>query len=139
MMLKNYKDFLLEFDLGMDVGGGDEEKKGKEDAPDPEEEIAKEKKKRRKKAEAEREKKLDAAEVELKKIISEAPQDFRSEFEKEIMKALEEDDRVMYHTLVLNIQRWQMPKAKDQDEESIEKTAPVIRVLQRLNQNEYRG
>ena len=141
-MLKNYRDFLLEagLDLGGlgDAGGGEGgEKKG--DVPDPEKEIAEKKKKKRKAAQKERAEELDKAEEELTEILKKAPKDFRDAFEKRIMKALEKDDRVVYHDLVLDIQTYQIPMARDNRAADIDATAPVVKILQRLNKNEYFG
>jgi|688.fasta_scaffold96830_3 hypothetical protein len=137
-MLKNYKDFLFEEGLDLDLGGLGGDKK-KEAPPDPEKEIAKEKAKKRKAAQKERGEQLDSAEKELKKILPKTPQDFRDKFEKRIMKAVEEDDRVEYHDLVLDIQTFQIPMAQNQEGDEIDATAPIIKVIQRLNKNEYRG
>jgi hypothetical protein len=140
-MLKNYKDFLYELDLGLgDLGGGDDKKdKKKEETPDPDKEIAKAKEKKRKKAKEARAKELDVAEADIKKQLAKTPTDFREEFEKPIADALDNDDRVEYHTLILNIQRWQMPKAKEQDEDAIDSVSPIVKILQDLNDSEYRG
>jgi len=137
-MLKNYKDFLFEEGLDLDLGGlgGDQKKK---DPPDPEKEIAKEKSKKRKAAQKERAEQLDKAEAELKEILPKTPQDFRDKFEKRIMDAIEDDDRVEYHDLVLDIQTFQIPMAQNQEGDEIDTTAPVIKVIQGLNKNEYRG
>lgn len=140
-MLKNYKDFLLELDLGLgDIGGGDEGKdKKKEETPDPDKEIEKEKEKKRKKAEKVRKAKLDAAEEKIREDLPKTPSDFQDEFKKDIFDAIDDDDRVQYHDLILRMQRWGMPKAKEQDEDSIDSVSPIIKTFQDLNSNEYRG
>jgi hypothetical protein len=65
--------------------------------------------------------------------------DFRDKFEQRIMKAVEEDDRVEYHDLILDIQTFQIPMAQNQEGDEIDATAPVIKIIQNLNKNEYRG
>ena len=135
-MLKNYKDFLLELDLSLgDMGGGDK----KEPPPDPEKEIAAEKEKKRKKAEKVRAAQLDKAEAAIRKAIEKTDTAFKNKFEKRIMDALDDDDRVIYHDLILDIQRYQIPLSKDQDEEEIYDISPIVSELQKLNANEYRG
>jgi hypothetical protein len=137
-MLKNYKQFIFEagLDLG-DLGGGEEKKK--EAAPDPEKEIAKIKEKKRKKAAKERAAQLDAAEADLKKALEKTPDDFNEKFKKRLMDALDEDDRVNYHNLVLDIQRYSIPLAKQQQDEEVLDISPIIKILQDLNKNEYKG
>jgi hypothetical protein len=135
-MLKNYRDFLLEGGLDLGGLGGDEKK---EAPPDPEKEVAKEKEKKRKAARKERAEELDKGEAELKKLLPKTPQDFRDKFEKRIMNAIDNDDRVEYHDLVLDIQTFQIPMAQNQEGDEIDATAPIIKVIQRLNKNEYRG
>jgi hypothetical protein len=135
-MLKNYKDFL--FEEGLDLGGlGGDQKK--ESPPDPEKEIAKEKEKKRKAAQKERGEELDKAEAEVREILPKTPQDFRDKFEKRILDAIDNDDRVEYHDLVLDIQTYQIPMAQNQEGDQIDATAPIIKVIQGLNKNEYRG
>jgi acyl-CoA reductase-like NAD-dependent aldehyde dehydrogenase len=137
-MLKNYKDFLNEdgLDLSLDDLGGD---KKKEEAPDPAKEIAKAKEKKLKKAEKARAEELDAAEEKLKDAFKKTSSDFRTDFEKRIMDALDDDDRVSYHVIITDIQASQVQNVKDGMEKEVEATAPVIKVLQSLNKNEYRG
>jgi len=137
-MLKNYTEFLNEggLDLGLDDLGGD---KKKEEAPDPKKEIAKAKEKKRKKAAKERAEQLDAAEEGLKDAFKKTSSDFKSEFEKRVMDALEDDDRVKYHDIITDIQTSQVQKVKDGMEKEVEATEPVIKILQDLNKNEYRG
>ncbi len=138
-MLKNYKEFLLEG--GLDLGGlgdmgGD---KKKEEAPDPEKEIAKEKEKKRKAARKERNEQLDKADADIKDAIAKTSTDFRTKFEKRIFAALEEDDRVKYHDLILDIQTFEIPMSKNQEDAEINAISPIIKTLQDLNKNEYRG
>jgi hypothetical protein len=135
-MLKNYKEFLLESGLDLAGLGGDQKK---ETPPDPEKEIAKEKAKKAKAARKERNEELADAKSELKTVLSKTPQDFRDKFEQRIMKAVEEDDRVEYHDLILDIQTFQIPMAQNQEGDEIDATAPVIKIIQNLNKNEYRG
>lgn len=135
-MLKNYRDFLLEGGLDLGGLGGDEKK---EEPVDPEKEIAKEKAKKRKVARKERAEELDKAEAELKKLLPKTPQDFRDKFEKRVMAAIDDDNRVEYHDLVLDIQTFQVPMAQNREGDEIDVTAPIIKVIQGLNKNEYRG
>jgi hypothetical protein len=137
-MLKNYKQFIFEagLDLG-DLGGGEEKKK--ETPPDPEKEIAKIKKKKRETAAKERAAELDAAESELQSDLKKAPDDFKEKFQKRLKDALDDDDRVVYHNLILDIQRYQMPLARQQQDEEIYDISPILKVLQKLNKNEYKG
>jgi len=137
-MLKNYTEFLNEggLDLGLDdLGGGDK----KEDAPNPKEEIAKEKEKKRKKAAKARAEQLDAAEVDLKDAFKKVSSDFKADFEKRIMDALDDDDRVKYHDLITDIQTSQVQNVKDGMEKKVAETEPFIKILQSLNKNEYQG
>jgi hypothetical protein len=137
-MLKNYKEFLNEgeLDLGLDDIGGD---KKKEPTPDPKKEIAKAKEKKRKKAAKERAEQLDTAESDLKAAFKKTPADFNEKFEKRTMDALEDDDRVKYHDLITDIQSSQVQNVKDGMEKEVESTGPIIKILQDLNKNEYRG
>ena len=135
-MLKNYKEFLLESGLDLAGLGGDQKK---EPPPDPEKEIAKEKAKKAKAARKERNEEPADAKSELKTVLSKTPQDFRDKFEQRIMKAVEEDDRVEYHDLILDIQTFQIPMAQNQEGDEIDATSPVIKIIQNLNKNEYRG
>jgi hypothetical protein len=137
-MLKNYKQFIFEagLDLG-DLGGDDGEKK--KDTPDPEKEIAEIKEKKRKKAAKERSALLDAAEVKLKKALEKTPDDFNEKFKKRLIDALDDDDRVKYHVLVLDIQRYSIPLARQQQDDEIYDISPIIKILQDLNRNEYKG
>lgn len=137
-MLKNYKQFIFEagLDLG-DLGGGEEKKK--EAAPDPEKEIAEIKEKKRKKAAKERSALLDAAEVKLKKALEKTPDDFNEKFKKRLIDGLDDDDRVKYHVLVLDIQRYSIPLARQQQDDKIYDISPIIKILQDLNRNEYKG
>jgi hypothetical protein len=138
--IKLFEEYLVE--AGLDLGdlggdaGGDDKKKDKE--VDPEEEIAKAKKEEREKEEKKRNAQIEKAEGKLDTAFKEAPEDFSTKFEKRIREALKKDDRVLYHDIILDIQRWQIPVAKDQDTDKIEKTAPFISILQDLNKSEYR-
>ena len=136
--LKSYTQFLNEagLDLGLDDAGGGEKK---EKAPDPEEEIAKARKERRVKADKERNKVLDKAEDGLKVALKKTPADFNDKFEKRIMDALDKDDRVAYHDLIIDIQRFEIPKVKNHQEDEVLNIAPVTKILQGLNKNEYKG
>jgi len=136
--LKSYTQFLIEagLDLGLDDAGGGEKK---EKAPDPEEEIAKARKERRVKADKERNKVLDKAEDDLKLALKKTPTDFNDKFEKRIMDALDRDDRVAYHDLIIDIQRFEIPKVQNHQEDEVLKIAPVTKIIQRLNKNEYKG
>lgn len=137
-MLKKYSDFLLELNLGLgDLGGGDDKKK--EPPPDPEKEIAKEKEKKREKAAKERAAILDKAESDLTDALKKTPSDFNEKFKKRILDSLEDDDRVIYHNLILDIQSYEVPMAHDQNTDDISDISPVISTLQMLNKNEYRG
>jgi hypothetical protein len=139
-MLKNYKQFIFEAGLDLDLGGlGGDEKKKKETPPDPEKEIAKIKKKKRETAAKERAAELDAAESELQSDLKKAPDDFKEKFQKRLKDALDDDDRVIYHNLILDIQRYQMPLARQQQDEEIYDISPILKVLQTLNKNEYKG
>lgn len=135
-MLKNYKQFI--FEAGLDLGDLGGEKK-KEEVPDPEKEIAKAKEKKRKKAAKERAIQLDTAETELKKALEKTADDFNEKFKKRLMDALDDDDRVKYHVLVLDIQRYSIPLARQQQDDEIYDISPIIRILQDLNRNEYKG
>lgn len=135
-MLKTYKDFLLELDLDMGGMGGEEKK---EPPPDPEKEIAKAKAKKRKAANEKRTKELDAAEATIQKGFEETDAAFITAFKKRILDALDDDDRVIYHNLIIDLQRYEMPLAADQDKDEISGISPIIKSLQSLNANEYRG
>lgn len=137
-MLKNYRDFLNEggLDLGLDDLGGD---KKKEATPDPKKEIAKAKEKKRKKAAKERAEQLDKAEADLKNAFKKTSSDFKADFEKRIMDALDDDDRVTYHDIITDIQSSQIENVKNGLEKEVESTIPIIKALQELNKNEYRG
>jgi hypothetical protein len=137
-MLKNYTEFLNEggLDLGLDNLGGD---KKKEKAPDPDKEIAKAKEKKRKKAEKKRAAELDEAEDKLKEAFKKTPSDFREKFEKRVLDSLEDDDRVTYHDLITDIQTFEAPKEKDGLQKEVEASEPIIKILQDLNKNEYKG
>jgi len=140
-MFKNYLQFLKENDLdlgGLGDFGADKEKK-KEEAPDPEKEIEKKKKEERKKAEEERERVVSVEREKIEKAMKTTSQDFRDKFEEAIMKAVKADERVEYHGLILNIQRYQIPLAKDGMQDEIEKISPIVSALQNLNKNEYKG
>ena len=135
-MLKNYIEFLNEGGLDLGDLGGD---KKKEEVPNPKEEIAKAKAKKRKKAAKERAEELDTAESDLKAAFKNTSADFNEKFEKRVMDALEDDDRVKYHDLITDIQSSQVQNVKDGMEKEVESTTPIIKVLQNLNKNEYRG
>lgn len=135
-MLKKYKEFLLE--SGLDLGGlsGDT----KEEKPvDPDEEIAKEKEKKKKIARKERVEELDKAKSIIEKAIEKTPSDFRNKFKKRIFDAMEDDDRVKYHDLILDIQSFEIPMSRNQESAEIDTISPIIKELQILNKNEYRG
>lgn len=135
-MLKKYKDFLNELDLGLgDTGGGEK----KQEAPDPEKEIEKMKEKKRKKAQKERAEQLDNAEEDIRAALKKTPKDFNSKFEKRILDALDDDDRVIYHNLITDIQSYEVPKAREQQVDAIEAISPIIKAIQKLNSNEYKG
>ena len=59
-------------------------------------------------------------------------------FEKRIRKAVKEDDRVVYHDIITDIQIYQMPLAKEGQTKEVEKTGDFIEILQDLNKAEYR-
>lgn len=135
-MFKNYTQFLQEAGLDLGVGGGEEKKKK---APDPKEVIAKEKKKRSEKADKLRNKILDKAEEDLTIAFKKTPKEFNEKFEKRIMDSLDRDDRVAYHNLILDIQRFQMPKVRNSQDDEILDMLPVLKIVQSLNKNEYKG
>ena len=136
-MLKNYKDFLFELDLSLGDAGGEGEKK--KEAPDPDKEIAKEKAKKAKKERKERNEVIDKAEAKMKEALDGTTDSFRKKFEDRIKDAIDQDDRVKYHDLVLDIQRWGIPLVKQGKGDEVESASPVVKILQGLNRDEYRG
>jgi hypothetical protein len=138
-MLKNYLQFLYE--AGLDLGGlgdlGGDEKK--EPPPDPEKEIAKKKKEQAEKEEKARDRVVARERESIEKAMPHTSEDFRREFEEPIMKAVKDDNRVEYHGIILNIQRYQIPLAKDGMTDEIDKISPIVAALQNLNKNEYKG
>ena len=139
-MLKNYKEFLFEIDLNMDPsGGGGEDKEKKEKPLDPEKEIAAAKAKKRKAEKKERNAELDKAEAELKEVMPKTAESFRDKFEDRVYDSIDKDDRVIYHDLILDIQAWGVPLVKNGQGDDVESAGPVVKILQGLNNNEYRG
>jgi len=134
--IKLFEEFINEegLDLGGLGGGGEEEKK----EVDPEKEIEKAKKKEKKENEAARKKEIEAANKRLDVAFKKAPADFKEKFEKRINDAVKADDRVKYHDLILDIQRYQMPLAKDGEQDEVEETGDFIEIIQDLNKTEYR-
>lgn len=135
-----FEEFIKEEEGGLDLGGlgGDPAGGGKEKEVDPEKEIEKAKKKEKKEEDAARKKVVDAAKKKMVKAFKAAPRDFLEKFEKRIKKAVEEDDRVVYHDLITDIQRYQMPLSREGQTEEVEKTGDFIEILQDLNKTEYR-
>jgi len=140
-MMKKYIFLFEEFlnEEGLDLGGlGGEAEGGKEKEVDPEKEVEKAKKEDREKEEKARKKVVDSAKEKLDKAFKGAPKDFLERFEKRIRKAVKEDDRVVYHDIITDIQIYQMPLAKEGQTKEVEKTGDFIEILQDLNKTEYR-
>ncbi len=137
-MLKNYSQFLNEEGLDLDLGGLGGDKK-KEAPPDPEKEIAKEKAKKRKEARKERVEEIEKQEAIIKKALPNTSQEFRDKFEKRIQDAIDDDDRVKYHDLVLDIQSYSIPLSRNQEGDEIADIDPILKAIQTLNKNEYKG
>jgi hypothetical protein len=140
--LKNYQEFLYEetdkdpLGLGADTSTQDKEKK-KEEPVDPEVEVEKERKKREAEVEKARKKVLDKEKSRLEELLPGTISSFQEKFTDRLKKAINQDDRVEYRDLVLDIQRFQMGLAKEQQEDAITEISPIIELIQRLNKSEY--
>lgn len=135
---KLFEEWLIEAGLDLDAlagdSGGDKEKPKKT----PEEEAAAADKKKKEEEKKKRKERVEKEKDPIEKAFADVSDDFKEKFKSRIEKALKADSRTGYHDLITDIQRYQMPFARSNQPEEIEKTSVFIDILQKLNKTEFR-
>lgn len=136
--IKLFEEWLTEADLDLDALAGDTGDKKEKPKKTPEEEADAAAKKKIDADEKKRKEKVEEEKDPIKKAFAEVSNDFKEKFKSRIEKALKADSRTGYHDLIIDIQRYQMPFARSNQQEEIEKTSVFIDILQKLNKTEFR-